>query len=261
MRLKISSPLVSCFSVSLMAVLYVDEAGEEGFKDTSSEWFILGGALHTNADKKACCDCYDAFKAERKNQDWFFHFQTRQHDERLAFIKAIGAAPYQGMAVMFHKRSIDNQDRFKQKYWLYFYALRFLLERATKWAEQTAKEPLHLMLSSRKGLEVTNLQAYLGKIKSSSFVKRDDILWSSFRHKEIQIAKNKEFRGLQVADCIASSIFKAVELSEYGTLEPRYIRDLRPLFARHPYSGYQTASFWPSIPLHIATERTGWISE
>jgi len=45
-----------------MAILYVDEAGEEGFKDGSSEWFVLGGALHRNPDRQACCDCYDEFK-------------------------------------------------------------------------------------------------------------------------------------------------------------------------------------------------------
>jgi hypothetical protein len=238
-----------------MAVLYVDEAGEEGFKETSSEWFILGGALHTNRELQGCCDCYDTFKAARKNNDWFFHFQKRSHDERIGFIHAIRQAPYQGMAVVFHKPSIDKPENFKKKYWLYFYALKFLLERATKWADKTAREPIHLMLSSRKGLDKNDLQEYFSRIKSSPFVKRDEMLWHSFQHDEIHIEPNRKFRGLQVADCIASAVYKAVEVSEYGTLEPRYITDLKPVFARPPYAGFQAVSCWPSLPWDIYTQR------
>jgi hypothetical protein len=243
-----------------MAVLYVDEAGEEGFKDSSCEWFVLGGALHTNANLKACIDTYDAFKADRKGKEWFFHFQTRAHDERLGFIQAIREAPYQGMAVVFHKPSIIKQDRFKQRYWLYFYALKFLLERATRWADQTAHEPIHLMLSSRKGLDPEALKVYLSRIKNSPFVRRDEILWHAFQHDEIHIELNRKYRGLQVADCVASAIFKALEKSEYGTLEPRYISELEPIFARYPYSGFQPISYWPSIPTEIFQERFSWLN-
>lgn len=241
-----------------MAVLYVDEAGEEGFKETSSEWFILGGSMHANSGLRSCVDCYDTFKAARKNDDWFFHFQKRSHDERIGFIHAIREAPYQGMAVMIHKPSIDKPERFKQRYWLYFYALKFLLERATKWADTTAHEPIHLMLSSRRGLDKDELKAYLARIKSSPFVKRDEILWNVFQHDEIHIEPNRKYRGLQVADCIASAIYKAVEISEYGTLEPRYITDLLPIFARHPYKGFQAISCWPSLSFSLYQQRMAW---
>lgn len=241
-----------------MAVLYVDEAGEEGFKETSSEWFILGGALHANSGLRSCVKCYDTFKAARRNEGWFFHFQKRSHDERVAFIHAIREAPYQGMAVMIHKPSINQPERFKQRYWLYFYALKFLLERATQWADTTAHETIHLMLSSRRGLDKGKLKAYFDRIKSSPFVKRDEILWSVFQHDEIHIEPNRRFRGLQVADCIASAIFKAVEISEYGTLESRYVTDLLPIFARHPYRGFQAVSCWPSPPFSLYQQRMAW---
>lgn len=259
-RFKTSSPFFpsTFLSVSDMAVLYVDEAGEEGFKDSSSEWFILGGALHSNNQLKECVDCYDAFKGKRRQAEWHFHFQTRSHDERLGFIEAITKAPYQAMAVMFHKPSITKPENFKKKYYLYFYALKFLLERATKWADQTAKEPIHLMLSSRKGLDEDNLKSYFNRIRTSPFVPKDDILWDILRHEEIHIKPNKEYRGLQVADLVASSIFKAVEKSEYGTLEPRYIKELRPLFERDPYKGFQATTFWPAIPFFLSTERMQW---
>ncbi len=242
-----------------MAVLYVDEAGEEGFKDTSSEWFVLGGALHTNADLSGCINTYEAFKAKQPNKDYFFHFAKRQHDERIAFISAMSKAPYQAMAVMFHKPSIQKPENFQKKYYLYFYALRFLLERATKWAEQTAKEPVHLMLSSRKGLSDENLRGYFDKIKYSPFIKQDNIVWNHFIHDKVHVHANKDYRGLQVADCIASSVFKAVEVSEWQTLESRYVIDLKPLFVREPYKSFeQTAIYWPSVPFALYQDRLGW---
>jgi hypothetical protein len=162
------------------------------------------------------------------------------------------------MAVVFHKPSINLPDRFKQKYWLYFYALKFLLERATRWADTIAHEPVHLMLSSRGGLDADALKAYLNRIRYSPFVNRDEILWHAFRHEEIHIQKNRDFRGLQVADCVASALFKAVEPSEYGTLEPRYITELKPIFARHPYRGFEAVSCWPAVPVDVYVERFGW---
>ena len=116
------------------------------------------------------------------------------------------------------------------------------------------------MLSSRGGLDPKNLEAYLNRVRTSPFTQRDNILWDSFKHEEISIAKNKEFRGLQVADCVASAIFKAVEVSAYGTVEPRYINDLRPLFERHPYQAYQAVTYWPSVPLNMYDERMSWLS-
>ncbi len=51
-----------------MTILYLDECGEEGFSDTSSEWFILGGAVHRDGYASAIIPHYEAFCA-KPNKD------------------------------------------------------------------------------------------------------------------------------------------------------------------------------------------------
>jgi hypothetical protein len=239
--------------------MYIDEAGEEGFSNSSSEWFVLAGVIHTDDALSACRDTYDAFKRRHMPDNWHFHFQARKHDERLGFISAMRAAPYQPFAVIVRKPSILQPENFRRKYYLYFYALRFLLERATYWASEHAKEPMAVKLSSRGGLEKENLQEYFFKIRNSPFVKDDRVVWSYLIEDQIETLENKTLRGLQLADCVASSIYKALEPSQYGTFEPRYIRELRPMFERHPYSLRSSVKVWPSLGLVSQETRLDWL--
>lgn len=243
-----------------MAVLYVDEAGEEGFSPTASEWFILGGVVHSGVGLNPCLDRYEAFKARFKEDTWYFHFQRKSHDERLGFIIWMRDAPYQAFAVVVHKPTIIKRDNFRRKYFLYFYALRLMLERVTKWTADHAKEPMAIYLSARRGLKRDDLQEYFFKLQNSPFIKEDRIVWDHLIHDEIHIFPNKDFRGLQMADCVASSIAKALEASEYGTTECRYIREMRQVFARHPYSLRSSIKVWPDLPWEIArSERLDWL--
>lgn len=110
-----------------MAVLYVDESGEEGFSPTSSEWFILGGAFQPSTALKPMIAAYDKFKATHCQPNWHFHFQNAPHDLRLGFIMAMRETGFRGFGIAIHKPSIRQRENFSKKYFLYFYALRFLL--------------------------------------------------------------------------------------------------------------------------------------
>lgn len=243
-----------------MAFLLVDESGEEGFSETSSEWFILGGALQRGRDAQKARAMYNEFREEtRRDANWYFHFHKQEHDARLKFIEKVSASPYEGIGILFHKRSISKHDNFRKKYFLYFYALRFLIEKASTWAKYVANEPLFLILSSRGGLEKENVEEYLQTVKSSSFV-LDNMLWDYFCHDDIKIAENKDYIGLQVADCVAGAICRAVEPHKtFKTLEDRYIKDLSPIFGKQRWSISSRIKLWPTPAADIrAQKRLDW---
>ncbi len=231
-----------------MAVLYVDECGEEGFSPSSCEWLILGGALQPSTALETMIEAYEKFKTEHCQSNWYFHFQTCSHDQRLGFIAAMRDTGLRAFAIAIHKPSILRHENFTKKYFLYFYGLRFLLERVTTYCRDHCKEPLGVHLSNRKGLTAENLNAYLDRVLTSPFVKQDKMQWEYLSRAHIATYPNKDWRGLQMADCIASSIGKTLELSRYGTTEPRYLAELHPCFHHDNLEYGRAIKCWPTIP-------------
>lgn len=70
--------------------------------------------------------------------------------------------------------------------------------------------------------------------------------------------------GLQIADAIASSFFFGVQLNQYGFVEDRYVRMLKPLIHNRQgrYNGHGL-KFWPREcePLFKAESHLAWLSE
>lgn len=68
--------------------------------------------------------------------------------------------------------------------------------------------------------------------------------------------------GLQIADAVASSTYYAVQPSQHGYTEDRYIRMLKPVIYHHRgrYLGYGL-KFWPQeVDEMLATEeRLRWV--
>lgn len=233
-----------------MAVLYVDESGEEGFSPTSSEWLILGAVLHHEGMVREILAAYADFKSQfRKEESWYFHFVKKTHHERLGFIRhMVAAVPYRAFAVAIHKPSIRRPENFQKKYYLYFYALRFLLERATNWCDSNNGMDLVVKLSARGGLSANNVVEYLARVQDSPFVTKDNMKWDYLFPDAFECLHNKELIGLQMADCVASSVSQALEYSEYSTLECRYIRELSPYFCCDRGSLQSRILIWPSQP-------------
>lgn len=233
-----------------MAVLYVDECGEEGFSATSSNWLIVGGVLQRDPDVLTkTLEAYGTFKTTHRQDNWHFHFQSATHNVRLGFIHAMRNTGMRAIAVAIYKPAIRQPDNFRKKYYLYFYALRFLLEKATVWCrEYGLADEMHVYLSTRRGLTVESLDEYLSKVISSPFTKTDRMEWSYLRNKGIFLKPNKELRGLQMADLVVSAIGQAFEPSEFGLYEPRYLYDLKPMFHHDSLTYGRAIKIWPHAP-------------
>jgi hypothetical protein len=115
-------------------VVYIDESGDEGFKFAagSTEWFILSAVVIEKANDLKVVKLIDTVRAllERKDKEPL-HFRKMKHEHRVPLIHAIAQANLKLITVMVHKPSIVNIENFEQKYRLYFYATRLLLERVS----------------------------------------------------------------------------------------------------------------------------------
>jgi hypothetical protein len=263
-------------------VAYFDECGDEGFafrephRTGSSEWFVLGAALHAVTARRDIIHHHTAFRERhRKDANWHFHFTKASHDERVGFIEHMRGAPYICMSVAVHKPSLTHTEAFQRPYYLYFYTARLLLERIS-WYCRDHRPPgdtgdgcAWLVFSSRRGLRKPDIEEYLGQLQRRSspttalrILFSNSIHWPVLATDCIQVVPNKTYVGLQMADAVASSVGRAFERSAYGNTEPRYIETLKPQLYRSwgTYFSYGVKIFPKMSDALRAEDRFNWIA-
>ncbi|MEQ8397894.1 DUF3800 domain-containing protein [Thalassobaculum sp.] len=253
-------------------VAYLDESGDEGFqfatppKRASSEWFVLSAIVHDVVHVQQIKDHYAEFKARHRKPDaWFFHLANTNHDARMGFLSHMVQLPVHAMTVLVHKPSLTKPDNFQRPYYLYFYAAKLLLERLS-WFAASDGGVARMILSSRRGLTLSDFRQYMAILKSRTVANRllnqHSIKWAALDLVHSEVRANKDLRCLQLADGVASGVAKAVEWSEYGTTEDRYAQIIRPIIYKRSgtYRSYGL-KFFPTVPDSLMLEpRMSWLS-
>ena len=131
------------------------------------------------------------------------------------------------------------------KNWFYCWITRLLLERVTYFAEQKSIEiygeprPLRIELSERGRFSYPQLMAYYEWLKFKStgganFLALGDLSWSVMHRDLIEIHPNETRPGLQLADAVASSFFRASDIEQVAKHDPKCAELLEPRIARDP---------------------------
>jgi hypothetical protein len=237
---------------------YVDESGDEGFVfnadgSGSSRWLVLSALVtRTEADLETV-KLIDRVRSTLGRQPRTpLHFRDLKHEQRLPYVREIAAAKIRTISILIHKPSIDEPEKFQsEKYLLYRYASRLLLERVSWLCRDDRKEgagngEVEIIFSNRSQMSYDDLRSYLHTLKSKSDPLDVTIDWSAINPDTVQAVNHDKLMGLQLADAVASSLFFAVNLNRYGDTEPRYQEILRPTFYRHKGTalGYGL-KFWP----------------
>lgn len=244
--------------------LFLDESGEEGFAASSSEWFILSGAIQDAEDFKVVQQAYSTFKSACDRQDnWHFHFINAEHRMRLAFIKTMRDAGHVLVSVAVHKPSLRQTDNFKKPYYLYFYAAKLLLERVSWICRRQNRTIEGIIFSSRRGLKQENVESYFKLLKANASGLANSIYWPATENMEIRVMPNKALIGLQVADLKASSVWQAISHHPYEVTEPRYLIELKDQC--YSYGGTKLSyglKFFPKLSPEMRAEpRFKWLEE
>ena len=251
--------------------VYIDESGDEGFSfgQGSSDWFVLSAVITHTADDLAAVKVVDVVRQrlgrpERKP----LHFRDLRHEHRLLFVDQVSQQPLRAVNVLVYKPSLIEPEKFQERYRLYFYAVRYLLERVSWYCRDHPRagagvgSVADLVFSNRSGMSYGELRDYLEVLKSRTDMLDVRVDWDVIRAERVTASSPGKRMGLQVADAVAGSFFYAVQPSRHGFTEDRYARMLRPIVYHHRgrYLGYGI-KLWPREAEHRlqADERLAWI--
>jgi Protein of unknown function (DUF3800) len=115
---------------------YIDESGDDGFAFKawpdrgSSEWFIVSACVVKDASHtKASSMLHAAFDPMESVRKAPIHFAKLTHEQRVGAVHAISALPVRLISICFNKMSLPTGHTLEGNRRLYFYAIRYLLER------------------------------------------------------------------------------------------------------------------------------------
>ena len=237
---------------------YIDESGDEGFvflpgERGSSRWLVLSAVVFRKSkDPEAVRVMREVRALLGKDPKKALHFREMKHEHRLPYVRALAAAPLRTVSVLIHKPTITEPEKFQSEpFRLYRYATRLLVERVSWLCRDFRKDnegdgSCELVFSNRSAMSYDDLRSYLTRLKDkpNSDARID---WTAIHPQKVRAVNHDQLAGLQMADAVASSLFFAVNLSQYAEAEDRYYRMLRPTVYRHAKSGElgYGLKFWP----------------
>jgi len=238
--------------------VYVDESGDEGFVfnpdgSGSRRWLVLSAVVTRQKNDlslvRMLTEVRRTLGKEPKKQ---LHFSKLKHEQRVPYVRQIAAIPVRTISVLVHKPSIREPENFQsEKFLLYRYATRLLLERLSWFCRDHRNEgegngKAEIIFSNRSNMSYEDMRAYLRRLKEKSDPNEVRIDWSFVDPDHVSAVNHEQLAGLQVADAVASSLYYAVQSSQYGEVEEKYAMLLQPTFYRHKGKaiGYGV-KFWP----------------
>lgn len=241
-------------------IAYVDESGDEGFVfntdgSGSSRWFVLTAAVIRKINDLQMVACLKEVRTVlQKDPKTPLHFVDLRHEQRVPYIRRVGALPLRTISVLIYKPLITEPEKFQNtKYLLYHYATRLLLERVS-WLCRDHRKPgegdgfTEIIFSNRSNMSYEEIRHYLRLLRHQSEtnpqkVQVDPTVIDPDR---ISAVEHSRRAGLQVADAVASGIHFALKVNRYGETESGYLPHLKNTLYRHKgeVMGYGL-KFWP----------------
>lgn len=233
--------------MSFSHVVYVDEAGDEGFgklqqpdRGGQSQWLLLGAMIVSGTNDLRLPGWRDDIlrrfpKAKRRD----LHFRNFKHEQKVVVCQEIARLPLHACIVFSNKKTIANNcqwtETFKRPGYLYNYLTRWLLERVTAFCASDAKSfklpncKVKVVFSRRGGTNYQSMADYLHLMKEGREINRPvrSIDWQVFNPTDIAVENHSKRAGLQFSDAFTSAFFAAVEPNCYGNCEPHYADILR----------------------------------
>lgn len=236
-------------------MVYIDESGDEGFSFDrgSSEWFVLSAIVTRKENDLKVVKLVDSVRAALgKPEKKPLHFRDIKHEQKIPFVETIAQSDLKVLSVLCHKPSLREPEKFRERYRLYFYSVRYLLERVSWYCRdhRSAKDigdgTAEIIFSNRSGMSYEEMKRYLGYLEKVTGFFDVRIDWSVVRTDQITAFSPGKRMGLQIADAVAGSFFYALQISQYGFTEERYARMLKRVVYHHKgrYWGYG-AKIWP----------------
>lgn len=227
--------------------VYIDEAGDEGFKFLpgergSSRWFVLSAAVirHEN-DLQVVAAAKEVRQLLNKEPKHALHFRNLRHEQRVVYSRVVGALPIRTIHIVTHKPSIPDPENFQaHAFALYRWSARLLLERVS-WLCRDMKRQADdtcvadMVFSNRAAMSYDDLRSYLGKLMGvgGNGAQGINIHWEAIDIANLRVLNHDQSAGLQIADAVASGAYYALNRNPYGEIEERYLSLTRRVLYRN----------------------------
>jgi hypothetical protein len=246
--------------------LFVDEAGDTGTDrvrpidaNGSSEWFVLAGVL-ISSGRLGLLDqlVANAASISGKRHGEVVHFRDVSQEIKYSIIQRVCKERFGLIVIASNKRNMRRYRNLRVERrlfevrkgrteparlgWFYNNCLRYLLERATiecaRWSHKLHQKPLPIkVILSERTHNFSQLKAWLleqsiRRHRSGYFNNKRTIYWPMLDIKAIENARPRRYSGLQVADWMASACYGALDETQFGFVEPKFMRAIAPRFIR-----------------------------
>jgi len=207
---------------------YIDESGDEGINTGGTRWFILGALIVPKATDLQTSTMVPRIKdAFGKPPDWTLRWSdVRSHDKRLRICQELLTESWEFSCVAADKEHpmIRGSTGLRNKWALYNYATRLLLERLSWYARDHGGQRASLTFEHRRNMDYDEMLRYLTLLRS--WTPPTATAWDYLDWKDIRVLTKGKNRLLQAADCLCGAVGDGLEYSPHGFLEPRYILSL-----------------------------------
>jgi hypothetical protein len=203
---------------------YIDETGDDGINTGGTRWFILGAVIVSeDIDFETSCIVPNIKRALNRDDRSILRWsKIRSHDKRLRICSELIKQDWECSCVLSDKNhpKIINARGINQKWYLYFYLTRFLLERLSWYARDHSKQKARLIFEKRD----MSYEA-LGKYLELLYNQKTEISWEYLDWQNFKVIPKGESRMLQVVDLVIGALSDGFEYTPLINLEPRYILD------------------------------------
>ena len=228
-------------------VAYIDESGDEGFVfnqdgSGSSRWFVISAAVIRQANDLQMVSCLAEVRALLgKPPKYPLHFVDLKHEQRVPYIRRVGALHMRTVSVLIYKPLIAEPEKFQsEKYRLYRYATRLLLERVSWLCRDNRRTGegdgfAEIIFSNRSNMSYEEMRDYLRLLLRQAEINPLQVQLDPgvIDPDRIRSIEHSKLAGLQVADAIASGVHFAVKRNRYGEAESGYLTHLKSTLYRH----------------------------
>jgi hypothetical protein len=213
---------------------FIDDAGGRSMAPKSSDHFVMGAVILTEAHSLAMTDTLAHLRKDlrRRPGDLLHWHNIRSHPQRLHIARTIGACSWMKVsAVVVCKRhlarSLPTEDH------AYLYTLRFLLERLS-WHAHERHAVLGYTLAHIVRFELKKLRRYEAALRVDPECR---VKWAALDPRGGGIDQPSRVEGLQLADLATSAIYplsrvRAGRVRQHRAPVPA--RDRRPALPAAP---------------------------
>ncbi len=231
-------------------VVYIDESGDDGFKESSSKFFGFSAVIIrkindinlATVQKEILLNISKDKQKPKKD----IHFTDFCHEKRKYICDSIAQRnlPIRVVNCISIKETILSklkQDFTKDRYKYFNYILRHLLERVSWFIrdDKSSKEKKTLIiLSNRKQMQLELVKKYIDSLKNDLECRMDHSIVQSCK---IKVANHNQLAGLQFADIFASSLRRFFfEKDKFDSVEIGYSKKLKKYFyhKNNKFDGY-----------------------